>query len=132
LKARIFVPSGAAARMAMALAVSIGLPPPKPTRQSKSPRLSTATPASITVSVGSGTVSLKTSALRPAALSGAKQRSTVPDDTIQGSVTTSGRDRPNWASTSARPGHAAAADPHDPRRDDRCDHGPALPLLSGG
>ena len=42
------------------MAVSIGEPPPKPIRQSKSPRLSSATPASITVSVGSGTVSLNT------------------------------------------------------------------------
>src|SRR3712207_520021 len=103
LKARILAPGGAAARMAMALAVSIGLPPPKPSRQSKSPLFRTSTPASTTLSLGSGTVSLKTSWRRPAARSGSRQRSTVPEETIQGSVITSGRDRPNKASTSATP-----------------------------
>ena len=42
----------------MALAVSMGDPPPKPIRQSYDPDASSAAPASITTSVGSGTVSL--------------------------------------------------------------------------
>ena len=52
------------------------------------------TPASITVSVGSGTVSLNTPAAMPAARSGVSARSTVPEDTIHGSVTTSGFEVP--------------------------------------
>ena len=63
--------------------------------------MSTATPASITVSVGSGTVSLNTAKESPAARNGASARSTIPEDTMKGSVTTSGRDRPSCASTSA-------------------------------
>ena len=57
LNSRILAP-GRCARMAIALAVSIGEPPPNASRQSW-PAISL-TPASITVSVGSGMVSLNT------------------------------------------------------------------------
>src|ERR1700709_1550911 len=55
----------------------------------------------MTVSVGSGTVSLKTDTANPAAESGSRQLPTWPHLTMNGSVTTSGRDSPNFASTSA-------------------------------
>ena len=55
----------------------------------------------MTVSVGSGTVSLKTETARSAAASGSRQLRTWPELTMNGSVTTKGRDRPNLARTSA-------------------------------
>ena len=92
----------AMARMAMAFAVSIGgaaaeadqavviaLAPARRRRRS------------MTVSVGSGTVSLNTPGCSPAASSGSRQRRTRPEETMKGSVTTSGRQRPKAASTSA-------------------------------
>ena len=85
----------------MALAVSIGEPPPKPIRQSYSPPWIAITPFSTIVSVGSGMVSLNTPAWMPACSSGSRQFRTRPEETMNGSVTTSGRDRPNLARTSA-------------------------------
>ncbi len=87
----------------------MGEPPPKPIRQSKSPLFSSTTPASITVSVGSATVSLKTETASPAVASGSRQWRMWPELTMNGSVTTSGRDKPNFASTSATCRTAPAA-----------------------
>ena len=81
LKSRICLPAPdarPAARIDMALAVSMGDPPPKPIRQSYDPDASSAAPASITTSVGSGTVSLNTAGVSPAASNGSRQRRTRP------------------------------------------------------
>ena len=55
----------------------------------------------MTVSSGSGMVSLNTANATPAAASGSVQRRSNPVDTITGSVTTSGRRSPNPARTEA-------------------------------
>src|SRR5580698_637522 len=55
----------------------------------------------MTVSTGSGTVSLNTLAVMPTASNGSRQRRINPEETMNGSLTTRGRDRPNLASTSA-------------------------------
>src|SRR5277367_268859 len=89
------------ARIAMAFAVSIGEPPPKPIRQSWLPDFRRWAPVSMTVSTGSGTVSLNTAAVMPAASRGSRQRRIRPEETMKGSLTTRGRDRPNFFSTSA-------------------------------
>ena len=100
LNSRIFVP-GRCARIAMAFAVSIGEPPPNASRQSCPPPANNFTPASITVSSGSGMVSLNTANAIPAVVSGSVQRRSSPVDTITGSVTMSGRRSPKPASTEA-------------------------------
>ena len=53
------------------------------------------------VSTGSGTVSLNTPGLSPAARNGTSTLSIMPEETMNGSVTTNGRARENFFSTSA-------------------------------
>ena len=125
LKSRMCDPAPTAlpcARMDIAFAVSMGDPPPKPIRQSYSPACSSAAPASITVSVGSGTVSLNTAHGKPGRL----QR-------VQAAAHQAGADHvgigDDQRARQAELGqharhllHAAAAHQHQPGRDDRGAH----------